>query len=83
MINVAYGFPMPRAALAGSTASSSTVTIKEAARLLGVSEVTLRRWDDAGKFKAVRHPLNGYRLYRVSELTRLKRVIGGQSSRTR
>lgn len=53
------------------------VTIKDAAELLGVSEVTRRRWDDAGKFSAIRHPVNGYRLYPVRELERLKRAIEG------
>ena len=68
---------MPRAEPAPRTAAASTVTIKEAAEYLGVSEVTLRRWDDAGKFTATRHPINGYRLYRVKELERLKRTIDG------
>jgi excisionase family DNA binding protein len=39
------------------------LTIKAAAELLGVSEQTLRRWDKAGKLRARRHPMNGYRLY--------------------
>ncbi len=78
MINVAYGSLMARAE--GSSTSEGMVTIKDAARLLGVSEVTLRRWDDAGRFKAIRHPINGYRLYRMRDLTRLKRMIEGRAS---
>ena len=39
------------------------LTIKEAAALLGVSPSTLRNWDRAAKVKAIRHPVNGYRLY--------------------
>ncbi len=78
MINVAYGSLMARAE--GSSTSEGMVTIKDAARLLGVSEVTLRRWDDAGRFKAIRHPINGYRLYRMRDLTRLKRIIEGRAS---
>lgn len=39
------------------------LTIKAAADALGVSEQTLRRWDKAGKLRATRHPMNGYRLY--------------------
>jgi excisionase family DNA binding protein len=39
------------------------LTVKEAAAFLGVSPSTLRNWDRAGKVKAVRHPVNGYRLY--------------------
>lgn len=53
------------------------VTIKEAADLLGVAEVTLRRWDDAGKFPAHRHPINGYRLYRMADVRRLRVAIDG------
>ena len=51
------------------------LTISEAAELLGVSLPTLRRWDDAGKFKARRHPINGYRLYKRSEVIRLRKSI--------
>lgn len=42
--------------------------IRDAAKLLGVSEKTLRNWDRAGHLRAHRHPINGYRLYRVSDL---------------
>jgi excisionase family DNA binding protein len=44
------------------------VQIREAAQILGVSEGTLRNWDRAGKLRAHRHPINGYRLYRASDL---------------
>lgn len=47
------------------------LTIKSAAELLGISEVTLRRWDQAGKLRAHRHPGNGYRLYRRAEVEAL------------
>ena len=47
------------------------LTVKEAAQFLGVSPETLRNWDQSGKFKAVRHPLNGYRLYRREKLETL------------
>lgn len=53
------------------------ITISDAAMVLGVSEVTLRRWDTAGKFKAHRHPVSGYRLYRRVEVLRLRKQIGG------
>jgi site-specific DNA-cytosine methylase len=42
--------------------------IRDAAKLLGVSEKTLRNWDRAGHLRAHRHPINGYRLYRVADL---------------
>jgi len=43
--------------------NSSYITIKKAAKLLGVSIDTLRRWDKKGKLKAVRQQKNGYRYY--------------------
>ena len=51
------------------------LTIKEAAEYLGVSRMTLRRWDNAGKLKAKRHPMNRYRLYRKADLDQLKKKI--------
>jgi excisionase family DNA binding protein len=44
------------------------LSISEAAELLGVSSQTLRRWDRAGKLRARRHPVNGYRIYLRAEL---------------
>lgn len=52
---------MPHAESAPLPAAGRTVTITGAAKYLGVSEVTRRRWDDAGKFTATRHPINGCR----------------------
>ena len=51
------------------------VTIKDAARFLGVSQATLRRWDKDGRLRAHRHPLNGYRLYALGTLQQLKKRI--------
>ncbi len=42
--------------------------IKEAARLIGVSEATLRNWGKQGKIKVHRNPVNGYRLFKKSDL---------------
>lgn len=47
------------------------LTVSEAAALLGVTPATLRNWDRSGKLKAVRHPMNGYRLYLQRELEAL------------
>ncbi|ELR70153.1 Putative methyltransferase [Fulvivirga imtechensis AK7] len=44
------------------------LTISEAAKLLGVSPETLRRWDKSGKFRSVRHPINNYRVYPENNL---------------
>ncbi len=44
------------------------LTISEAADYLNVSKETLRRWDNSGKFKSVRHPINNYRVYSEEQL---------------
>jgi PAS domain S-box-containing protein/excisionase family DNA binding protein len=44
------------------------LTVGEAANFLGVSPWTLRNWDKAGRLKAIRHPKNGYRIYRQQDL---------------
>ena len=46
------------------------LTVKEAANYLGVSALTLRNWDKQGKLAAIRHPINGYRLYTFADLER-------------
>jgi excisionase family DNA binding protein len=51
------------------------LTIKEASDVLGVSSMTLRRWDNSGKLKSYRHPLNRYRLYKKEELENLLKGI--------
>jgi DNA-binding transcriptional MerR regulator len=48
------------------------VRIKEAAAILGVHQNTLRNWGRAGKIVEYRHPINGYRLYRKSELEAIR-----------
>jgi len=55
------------------------VTIAGAAELLGVSLITLRRWDASGKFRARRHPINSYRIYALADVMRLKRLIAGST----
>ena len=58
------------------------LTVHEAADVLGVSSSTLRHWDRSGKLTAVRHPVNGYRLYRREELdSLLRRTAAGGTPR--
>jgi excisionase family DNA binding protein len=45
--------------------------IKEAADYLGVAKNTLRNWEQAGKIPVHRHPVNRYRLFKVSDLDEL------------
>ena len=46
------------------------ITIRQAADMIGVSPATLRNWDRSGKLKAVRNPVNRYRLYRREDIER-------------
>jgi excisionase family DNA binding protein len=53
------------------------VKIAEAARILGVSQNTLRAWAETGKIPVRRNPANGYRLFRRTDLdTFLAKVAG-------
>lgn len=47
---------------------SDYLRISEAAEYLGVSPNTLRNWVNAGKIAAMRHPVNGYRLFKREDL---------------
>jgi MerR family transcriptional regulator, copper efflux regulator len=53
------------------TSIADFMNISEAAEYLGVSTSTLRNWDHSGTFKALRHPINNYRLYRKNDLASL------------
>jgi DNA (cytosine-5)-methyltransferase 1 len=43
-------------------------TIKQTAKILGVTPLTLRNWDKRGKLKPYRHPVNNYRIYKHQQL---------------
>jgi DNA (cytosine-5)-methyltransferase 1 len=47
------------------------ISIKETARMLGVSTLTLRNWDKNGKLRALRHPMNNYRVYNKEVIDKL------------
>lgn len=47
------------------------ITIKQASKILGVSPLTLRNWDNNGKLKAHRHPMNNYRVYKIEDLEKV------------
>jgi len=51
------------------------MTVKQAASFLGVSPMTLRRWDNEKKLKAIRHPMNNYRLYKRKQLEKILKEI--------
>ena len=47
---------------------SRFITIKVAAKMLGVSALTLRNWDKKKKLAAFRHPINNYRVYKLEDI---------------
>ncbi len=49
------------------------VRINEAAKYLGVCRNTLRNWGRTRKIPEYRHPVNNYRLFKVSDLDKLLR----------
>lgn len=56
-------------------------TIKQAAKIIGVTPLTLRNWDRRGKLKAYRHPVNNYRVYKPQQLELFLRMT--ETSRER
>ena len=56
------------------------LTIQQAARLLSVTELTLRNWDKAGKFVAARHPINNYRIYTLDQVDALIHKLGKRNT---
>ena len=60
-------------------AGSGWLTIAQAAKFVGVSPATLRRWDSDGKLTAVRRPGSKYRYYRPEDLEpfRLEHAVAG------
>jgi len=51
------------------------LSIKEVANLLGVTPLTLRNWDNSGKLRACRNPINNYRLYRPGDIELFLRKV--------
>jgi DNA (cytosine-5)-methyltransferase 1 len=48
--------------------------IAEAAEYLGVCKNTLRNWCESGKLTEYRHPINNYRLFKVTDLNRILKL---------
>ncbi len=46
-------------------------TVSEAAQKLGVCSETIRRWDNEGKLKATRNPMNNYRAYKKEDINKV------------
>lgn len=47
------------------------LSIREVAKILGVTPLTLRNWDKRGSLVAYRNPLNNYRVYRYADVADL------------
>ncbi len=63
--------------------NESFLTIKQTAKILGVTPLTLRNWDKAGKFEASRHPINNYRVYKKEDVEAFIAYMGSKNSNTR
>ena len=47
------------------------LNVKQVAKILGVTALTIRNWDKRGKLQAYRNPINNYRVYKVEDVERL------------
>ncbi len=56
------------------------LTVSQAADKLGVNPQTLRRWDSAGKFTSLRHPMNNYRVYTNHQVELLMRELAREEN---
>jgi len=59
------------------------LNVREVARLIGVTPLTVRNWDTKGKLVAYRNPVNNYRLYKVEDVEVLLRQIEGSKQKAR
>ena len=51
------------------------LTVKQAARFLGVAENTMRHWDAVGVVPVQRNPKNNYRQFKRTDLERIRKEI--------
>lgn len=59
------------------------LTVREVSRLLGITPLTVRNWDQKGKLMAYRNPVNNYRLYKIEDVESILRQIEGSQRKTR
>ncbi len=52
------------------------VQTAEAAEILGVAQNTLRKWAGLGEIPMHRNPVNGYRLFKRSDLEKFLMQVG-------
>jgi len=53
--------------------TQTTFNLTEAAQRIGVSAITLKRWLLAGKVNEVARDRNGWRIFTVADIKRIKR----------
>ena len=58
------------------------LTVNEVAKIIGVSPLTVRNWDQKGRLAAYRNPLNNYRLYKISDVENLLKKIEQSQGKT-
>lgn len=58
------------------------LTVNEVAKILGVSPLTIRNWDQKGRLVAYRNPLNNYRLYKTEDVENLIKEIEQSKGKT-
>ena len=51
------------------------LTVREVAKLIGVTALTVRNWDQKGKLRAYRNPVNNYRMYKIEEVESILKQI--------
>ena len=56
--------------------SSEYLTVSEVAHKLNMSASGIRHYANKGLISAIRHPINGYRLFREVDVNSLLRVFG-------
>lgn len=59
------------------------LTVREVARLLGVTPLTIRNWDARGRLIAYRNPVNNYRLFKIEDVEVILRQIEQSKQGTR
>ena len=59
------------------------ISIKNAAKMLGVTPLTLRNWDKKGVLTAYRNPVNNYRVYRLDQVELFQRRIENSKNKSR
>src|SRR5687768_13277870 len=63
-------------------ANNELLTVREAARRLGVHENTVRNWADRGLLEAIHAPQTRYRRFRAADVERLVREQDAAATRT-